>query len=439
MVLRIVLLIPFLAMPLPFCFGQGQPDYHRITQRSNLSGSVSGPGGMVPIKGEAIVEYDERILERLATGEPVRTVRHYAKAKLVRDQAGQAGEGYLRAALNPIVILRQGTTEVPFSPRGPMTLGEVDLLRTDVFVGALSGMLPPSGTKSGGSWLAPEAAIRELTDLEKVQKGSLSCTLSGPPTGPPSGPPSGPPTRSSPGRITFQGSVEGPQEEGLARHEIKGSLEPDGAGGIRQLDMVATQILLGPGGTERGRIVGRFTLDRKASVPASFAPLSDASLAGLKLTPDETNTRLQVEVPHVGLGFTMSRRWRVIGQDDKQIRFGLPGGAEMLLTLEGGDRLPGLGELVQEGKAQLQKEKHQPGEPTPPVAKDGKGVRLDFTTIGVQLADGKQERWIYGVSRLQNASGGLFAGRFPRLSWPFWEREIEELQRLGISLYKLAK
>ena len=121
MVLRIVLLITFLAMPLPFCFGQGQPDYHRITQRSNLSGSVSGLGGMVPIKGEAIVEYDERILERLATGEPVRTVRHYAKAKLVRDQAGQAGEGYLRAALNPIVILRQGTTEVPFSPRGPMT------------------------------------------------------------------------------------------------------------------------------------------------------------------------------------------------------------------------------------------------------------------------------------------------------------------------------
>ena len=52
--------------------------------------------------------------------------------------------------------------------------------------------------------------------------------------------------------------MEGPQEEGLARHEITGSLEPDGLGGIRILDMQASQLLLGPGGTERGRIAGRF-------------------------------------------------------------------------------------------------------------------------------------------------------------------------------------
>ncbi len=428
MVKRIPWLIPVLSLfwsvP-PFTIGQTPMEYHRIQQRGNIHGSVMGPGGMVIIKGESIVEYDERILGGNGSGNALRTLRHYHKANLVKDQGGQLGEGQLRNGLNPLVILRQGTTEVPFSPRGPMTLGEVDLLRTDVFVGALKGLLPPRDTPPGGSWEATEEAVCELTDLERIQKGSLKCTLTGLATG------------ASAGQVTFQGTVLGPQEEGLARHEISGSLEPDGVGSIRHLELKATQVLLGPGETERGRIVGRFSLDRRAVPPVPS--LADPSLVGLKLFPDEFNSRLLVEIPGLGLGFTMSRRWRIISQSEKQVRFGLPGGAEMVLTLEGANLLPGLGEMVQEAKLQLQKEKHRPGEPTPPVAKDGKGIRMDYTTVGVLLQDGSQNRWMYGVSRLQSNAGGLLAGRFPRTSWVFWDRELEESQRLGLSLYKLAK
>lgn len=409
--------------------GPNPSDFHKIRQRGSLSGSVASPNGMVAIKGEALVEYEERILERAPTGEPVRTVRQYQKASLVREQAGQSGEGVLRPVLNPIVILRQGTTEVPFSPKGPMTLGEVDLLRTDVFVGALGGLLPPQGTPAGGSWKASDAAVRELTDLEMIQKGSLDCTWT-------------PPSGTTPARVSFRGTVEGPQEEGLARHEITGSLEPDGLGGIRVLDMQASQLLLGPGGTERGRIAGRFALERTGL--AQLPNLSDAALAGLKLTPDETNTRLQVEIAGAGLGFTMSRRWRVINQAEKQVRIALPGGAEVLMTLEGGDRLPGLGELVQEGKTQLQKENQKPGEPTTPVSREKPGVRFDYSALAAAKPDGNQDRWVYGVVRLQSSptqvgSGALFAGRFPRASWPLWDREIDELTRTGLSFYKLQR
>lgn len=403
------------------------PDYHKIRQRGSLSGSVATPNGMVAIKGESLVEYEERVLERDPNGEPLRTVRQYQKASLVREQAGQSGEGVLRPVLNPIVILRQGTTEVPFSPKGPMTLGEVDLLRTDVFVGALTGLLPPPGTAPGGSWKASDAAVRELTDLEMIRKGSLDCTWT-------------PQSGTTPARVSFRGSVEGPQEEGLARHEITGSLEPDGLGGIRILDMQASQLLLGPGGTERGRIAGRFALERTGL--AQLPNLSDAALSGLKLTPDETNTRLQVEIAGAGLGFTMSRRWRVISQAEKQIRIAMPGGAEVLMTLEGGDRLPGLGELVQEGKTQLQKENQKPGEPTTPVSREKPGVRFDYSALAASRVDGTQDRWVYAVTRLQSTptqvgSGALFAGRFPRTSWPFWDREIDEMTRTGLSFYKL--
>ncbi len=403
--------------------------FHRIRARGSLTGTIMGPKGPMPIKGESSVEYDERILDRSVQGEPVRTVRHYTKAKLIREQGDQVGEGLIRPILNPIVILRQGSTEVPFSPRGPMTLGEVDLLRTDVFVGALQGLLPPPGSLPGATWKATESAIRELTDLESIARGGLDCTLENVPGG-------------QPQRVSFKGTVEGVQEEGLARHDLTGSIELGPDGSFRVLDLQAIQVLQGPGGAEKGRMAGRFAIER---VPTGVtAELSDGALAGLKLQPDETNTRLQVEIPETGLGFTMSRRWKIAVQEKNQVRFSLPGGAEMLLTLEGPTtdgmgRLPPIGDIIAEGTSQLQKQGHKPGPSPQPSQKTGpRQTALEATSIDVRKSDGTQERWVYAIAKTTNqGAGGILAGRFPQVSWPLMETELAELERLAFSLYRL--
>lgn len=417
----------------PSANGQGavSGDTHSIRSRGSLTGTLQGPGGKIPIKGESTVEYEERVLDRAATGEPVRTIRAYSKAKLVREQGDQIGEGMLRPVLNPIVILRQGSTEVPFSPRGPLTLGEVDLLRTDVFVGALGGLLPPAGTQPGGTWKAPETVIRELTDLETIARGGVDCVWEAPGGG-------------RPGRTVFRGTVEGVQEEGMARHLLSGSVEMGQDGGIRLLDLQATQVLLGPDGSEKGNISGRFALERTPiALPGA---LSDTALAGLKLLPDETNTRLQVEVATTGLGFTMSRRWRIVLQEKNQVRFLLPGGAETLLTLEGPGpdgktRLPALGEILAEGTTQLQKQGLRPGpSPAPTQKTSPRQVRWESTQVDARKNDGMQERWIYGiVTTPYQGAGAIMASRFPQVSWPLMEAEVAELERLAFSVYRLAR
>lgn len=406
-------------------------EFQRIRARGSLTGTVMGPKGPLPIKGESSVEYDERILDQSPQGEPIRTVRHYHKARLTREQGDQAGEGILRPVLNPVVILRQGSTEVPFSPKGPMTLGEVDLLRTDVFVGALQGLLPPPGIGPGGSWKATEPTIKELTDLETISRGGVDCTLANVPSG-------------QPPRVSFRGTVEGVQEEGMARHELSGSVDIGPDGGIRVLDLQANQILLGPGGAEKGRISGRFAIER--TVIGQTSELADGALAGLKLQPDETNTRLQVEIPETSLGFTMSRRWRVVGQEKNQIRFSMPGGAEMLLTLEGPaadgmSRLPPLGDIIAEGTTQLQKQGQRPG-PAPASTQkvSPRQTTLETSQVNVRKPNGTQDVWFYGITKTTiQGAGGILAGRFPQASWPLMEAELTEVERLAFSIYKLAK
>ncbi|MCL6567655.1 MAG: hypothetical protein K6T35_01925, partial [Meiothermus silvanus] len=61
--------------------------------------------------------------------------------------------------------------------REPLTLAEIDLIRTDVFTPALAGLLPPQPVRPGDRWAAAGAAVQELTDLEKMEEGQVECRL----------------------------------------------------------------------------------------------------------------------------------------------------------------------------------------------------------------------------------------------------------------------
>ena len=76
--------------------------------------------------------------------------------------------------------MRLETREVPFSPDGPLTWGEIDVVRTDVFNPALiPGLLPPNAVKPGATWKAAAATVAELTDMEKVEEGAITVEFVG--------------------------------------------------------------------------------------------------------------------------------------------------------------------------------------------------------------------------------------------------------------------
>src|SRR5262249_15401890 len=136
------------------------------------------------------------------------------KMDFQRKVGEQVQQSSLRPTVRRLVILRHNQFEVPFSPEGPLTWSEIDLVRTDVFTPALAGLLAKDAVKPGDRWQADVVAVKELTDLERIEEGGLTCTFDAMTTV----------VGRQQARISFQGSVRGLGEDGSARHQLEGQL-----------------------------------------------------------------------------------------------------------------------------------------------------------------------------------------------------------------------
>src|SRR5437763_1075990 len=274
------------------------------------------------------IEYDERVLAPPASavgttlGEP-RTLRVYRQIDFRRTVGERRDESTLRPAVRRLVILRETRREVPFAPDGPPTPGEIDLVRTDVFTPALSGLLPAQPVAPGAKWPASAAAVEELTDMERVESGGLECrleevfALAG----------------RRVARVRFQGAVKGVNEDGPNRQELDGSFYFDlEANHLSYLTLKGVHALLDKDGRVTGRVEGQFTLTRQAH--ARSPELSDAAVAGLALEPTAENTLLLYDNPELGVRFLTPRRWRVAGVKGRQITLRSPPGDGLLLKGE---------------------------------------------------------------------------------------------------------
>ena len=128
--------------------------YH-VSTRVTLSGQLTLPPPEkdkrpVPlsVKGSSAIDYDERVLD--AKDDAVaRTVRVYRQMEFERKVGDQAQTSTLRPEVRRLVLLREKGFKGPFCPEGPLTPGEIDLIRTDVFTPALTGLLPDGAVKPG--------------------------------------------------------------------------------------------------------------------------------------------------------------------------------------------------------------------------------------------------------------------------------------------------
>ena len=165
------------------------------------------------VRGRGAQDYDERILDAGSADNPApRTLRFYRRVELERTVDDQLQESTLRPTVRRLVIIRNGHREVPFSPDGPMTWGEVHLISKDVFTPALAAaLLPDRSVLPGDRWTAKPAAAQELTDLEQIE-GRLECRFSE--------------ITSLAGRrlarVTFVGTVRGVGEDGPSRQHLDG-------------------------------------------------------------------------------------------------------------------------------------------------------------------------------------------------------------------------
>ena len=95
-----------------------------------------------------------------------------------------------------------------------MTWNELDMIRTDVFTPALVGLLPTGPVRLNDTWKAAATAVMELTDLEKLDDGFVTCKFDQQPTL----------NGHKHARISFSGAVRGVGEDGPTKHTLDGYL-----------------------------------------------------------------------------------------------------------------------------------------------------------------------------------------------------------------------
>jgi hypothetical protein len=380
--------------------------YH-VRARVDLTGTLTLPEMKdkpkpkpISIRGDSALEYDERVLA-VTEGGVTRTLRIWRRMDFRRTVAEQPQESTLRSAARRMVLLRQKNVEVPFSPDGPLTFSEIDQVRTDVFTPALSGLLPDGAVHIGDHWTAKTEAIQELTDLEKIDEGSVECQLDRvSDTG-----------KGREARIAFTGTVRGVNEDGPNRQKLTGYLIFDLATNhLSYLSLNGVSMLLDPDGKEMGRVEGRFVLTRHANT--TCPELTEAAVKGVVTEPNDDNTRLLYDNPGIGVRFLYPRRWRVMpSRGNAQVVLDGADGSGLLLTLDPVERSPTGGQFLSESRAWLEKQKAKILKVVPP-SRLRETPALDHFTI---QADMGGEFWMeYFVTRQAQGGATLAVRLLPR-------------------------
>jgi hypothetical protein len=405
--------------------------YH-VSVRVDIKGSLTLPAekdkpAMKPldVKGESAIEYDERVLELDAKGVVTKTARLCRRVEFQRTVGEAKQEATIRPAVRRLILLRHNNQEVPFSPDGPLTWGEIDQVRTDVFTPALGGLLGDKAVTTGDKWVASASAIQELTDMERIDEGEVTCkfeqviTLE----------------KRRYARIAFSGTVRGLGEDGPTKQQLDGFLYFDlESNHLSYVSLTGVHSLLDKEGKEVGRIEGRFVLSRQ--INTRCAELSDDGLKNVATEPNTDNTLLLYENSEVGVKFLYPRRWRVMGlRAPNQVSLdSAEGSGGILLTVEPLTRLPTAEQFLMESRDYLEKQKAKLARVTPPRALQG---GLDHFSIEAEMG-GQAFVMDYFVSR-QRDGGVVIAARLSPGDAATLQKEVERIARSATITRKIEE
>jgi hypothetical protein len=399
------------------------PGYdYRVTTRVDLKGELwvpvdkDKPPQRVKMTGKAAIDYDERILPVDGQNADQKTFRQYRTIDFQRIMGDRPQNISLRPDVKRLVVLKKNRLKVPFSPDGPLTWGEIDLLRTDIFVPALTGLLPNHAVKPGDTWQISDAAVSELTDMERIERGGLTGkfeqeeTISGVKVA----------------HITLAGELQGINEDGPNRQKLTGRLYFDlQKNFINYLSINGEHYLLDKDGRENGKIEGEFVMVRQPA--PKNGNLTDAAQAKLVLEPNANNTLLLFEEPELGVRLLYSRRWRVGRVAHGQITLDEANGSGLLVTVEPLARVPAAQSYLKEAQGFLETQKAKLNRINQPVRLQSSPAELDQFSFAAEIG-GQRVLMDYLVVRQTNA-GATFAARLLEKDQGDLAKEVEQMAR----------
>ncbi len=395
--------------------------YH-VSTRVELAGQLTLPAPdkdkkPVPlsVSGGSAIEYDERVLDA-RDNVVARTVRLYRRIDFDRKVGEQRQQTTLRPNVRRLVLLREKNFKGPFCPEGPLTPAEIDLIRTDVFTPALTGLLPDGPVKPGDRWTALPSAVGELTDLDHIE-GTLECKLEGIVSL----------EKRRHARVSLSGKVKGTNEDGPSEQRLDGYYYFDlESNHLSYLSLHGVHRLLDKDGKEVGRVDGQFVLTRQAHTEAR--ELSGAALKGLTLTPTADNTLLLYESAELGLRFVYPRRWRTAGGMGRQVRLDGADGSGLQITLDPPARVPTGAQFLAESRDYFTGQKARIYRLESPYAVRGGVGELEHFTIDVEVK-GDRVLMDYYVARQSNGGATLAARLLPGKDLEGLQKEVAHIAR----------
>ncbi len=245
----------------------------------------------VPMTVEANLLYHERFLP---TEKGLRTVRHFQEAAAVMTINSQPMQNTLRADRRLIGMQSIDDETTLFSPQGPLSREELDLIDVPGRLAGVIAALPGEGVEVGAEWSVSDVALTQLLCVEAVTKNEVLATFKE--------------LKDGIALIRLEGRVSAAVAGISTEIDLKASLN------INVAKQQATWLAMG---ISENRAVGHaqpgfnaVSRVRVALQPCGADPqLTTEALTGLALVPTDASTVLERESTQGGFAFFHDRRW----------------------------------------------------------------------------------------------------------------------------------
>jgi len=397
-----------------------EKNVYRVELKSSIAGKITivvdpaKPPQVVEMTGSSNIVYDERSLpvdeEKLK-----KSIRAYRIVEFGRTIGGSEQKATIREGVRRMVVLRaENGKKGPFSPDGPLTYGEIDIVKNDLFSPSLvPGLLPPKTVAVGDTWSATPAAVTDLTDNDAIAKGELKVTFAAVVK-----------LNDRPhAKLTLQGTIEGANEDGPNRQTLDGTAYFDlDRKRLGHLKLSGVQELLDSKGKTTGKIEGTFTMTREEAT--KIDTITGDGIKGVSLNPNDDNTPLLYDRPDLGLKLTYPRRWRIGTTSGPQVNFEEPGGGGVLFTMLAAKQFPTAKQFREDVKSYLAKKKLRVG-PVGELERLVDKPAIDRFGVEVQYDDGAS-RMEYAI--IEGSEGGAtMAARLPAKSAKALQPDLERM------------
>jgi hypothetical protein len=254
------------------------------------------------LKVEAQLDYFERRLKAGAPGGPGRAVRRVVRAASAINGEVRPAAATIRPEVALLVAEPRAEGVVVFSPGGPLTRSELELVQGPGDPLELGGLLPDRPVAVGDRWAVIGAAARAISAYDTVAANKLEATLESVDAGS--------------ARVRLRGEVRGSVLGGEGTMACDGTFSFDRkAGRVDRLTVQRAETRR-PGVVEEGLDVkGTLSVTRRsAETPTE---LGDEALAGRSLEPGAGRERLILFAPGGRYSLEHGRDWHTYWDDSR--------------------------------------------------------------------------------------------------------------------------